>query len=161
MSHQNINIDPHILTRAQLWFLRSPCQYLLSHGHVSLDLKKITNLPQTHQIQKPMSQKKIKKILKKKPNWASGSRPPFRLLGSHHRHNFLGNPFLGFLYREWGLRGESRKAHIFLFSPKSTKKKGKKDQPWIGGNFLAKKTKCSLDDKFNRIYATEIHYLAD
>ena len=44
MGHQNVNVNPSILTRAQLAFLRSPSQYLLSHRHCCLDLKS-TKIP--------------------------------------------------------------------------------------------------------------------
>lgn len=40
MSHQNINIDPNIIPRAQLGLLRSSSHYLLGHGHRGLHLKK-------------------------------------------------------------------------------------------------------------------------
>ena len=39
MGHQSINVNPNILTGAQLGFLRRPSEYLLGHRHCGLDLK--------------------------------------------------------------------------------------------------------------------------
>lgn len=69
MSHQNINIDPNIIPRAQLGLLRSSSHYLLGHGHRGLHLKKKSHKKQHIIINKDSkTTHKSKRVLKKQGN---------------------------------------------------------------------------------------------
>ena len=57
MCHQYININPNIITWAQLWFRRGSCKNLLCHCHSSLHLKK-------NPIKKDHQRKSIKQSIK-------------------------------------------------------------------------------------------------